>query len=226
MSLYLYLEIFSLIIPLIFSFDKKMQFYRKWKSVLLSILLTALIFIVWDVIFTARNIWGFNPRYLSGIYLLNLPLEEWLFFLIIPYCCLFIHHVIFYYYPDLMIKDRIVHIVTSFAVILLSLLIIFHPDKTYTMINSLFLIMILLLSVFSKTKVLNRFLISFPVIFVPFFAVNAVLTGTLIEQEVVWYNTSEILNIRLLTIPVEDIGYAFSLILLNLLILAKIEVKF
>ena len=226
MSLYLYLEIFSLIIPLIFSFDKKMQFYRKWKSVLLSILLTALIFIVWDVIFTARNIWGFNPRYLSGIYLLNLPLEEWLFFLIIPYCCLFIHHVIFYYYPDLMIKDRIVHIVTSFAVILLSLLIIFHPDKTYTMINSLFLIMILLLSVFSKTKVLNRFLISFPVIFVPFFAVNAVLTGTLIEQEVVWYNTSEILNIRLLTIPVEDIGYAFSLVLLNLLILAKIEVKF
>ena len=226
MSLYLYLEIFSLIIPLIFSFDKKMQFYRKWKSVLLSILLTALIFIVWDVIFTARNIWGFNPRYLSGIYLLNLPLEEWLFFLIIPYCCLFIHHVIFYYYPDLMIKERIVHIVTSFAVILLSLLIIFHPDKTYTMINSLFLIMILLLSVFSKTKVLNRFLISFPVIFVPFFAVNAILTGTLIEQEVVWYNTSEILNIRLLTIPVEDIGYAFSLVLLNLLILAKIEVKF
>jgi lycopene cyclase domain-containing protein len=58
---------------------------------------------------------------------------------------------------------------------------------------------------------------------VPFFIVNSILTGTFIKDEVVWYNNSEILGIRLLTVPVEDIGYLFSLILLNLLTMDRFK---
>ena len=54
------------------------------------------------------------------------------------------------------------------------------------------------------------------VMLIPFFIVNGILTGSMIENEVVWYNNSENLNIRLFTIPVEDTFYAFSLILTNL----------
>jgi lycopene cyclase domain-containing protein len=54
---------------------------------------------------------------------------------------------------------------------------------------------------------------------IPFFIVNSILTGTFISGEVVWYKNSEILGIRLLTVPIEDTGYAFSLILLNLQIM-------
>jgi lycopene cyclase domain-containing protein len=47
--------------------------------------------------------------------------------------------------------------------------------------------------------------------------VNGILTGSLIEGEVVWYNPDEISGIRLITIPVEDFAYGFSLIFINLL---------
>jgi lycopene cyclase domain-containing protein len=58
---------------------------------------------------------------------------------------------------------------------------------------------------------------------IPFFIVNGILTGTGIENEVVWYNNDENLGIRMLTIPIEDSVFAFSLILLNLLLFKKLK---
>ena len=58
---------------------------------------------------------------------------------------------------------------------------------------------------------------------IPFFIVNGILTGTGIENEVVWYNNSENLNFRLGTIPIEDSIYAFSMILMNLVLVEFFE---
>jgi lycopene cyclase domain-containing protein len=78
---------------------------------------------------------------------------------------------------------------------------------------------VLLISVFQKGRLLNSFYISFPVILIPFIIVNGILTGSLIEGEIVWYNPAEITGIRLITIPVEDFAYGFSLIFINLLLI-------
>ena len=58
---------------------------------------------------------------------------------------------------------------------------------------------------------------------IPFFIVNGILTGSFIEQEVVWYNNDENLNFRLMTIPIEDVLYAFTLILSNLFIMKLLK---
>ena len=73
--------------------NKKIAFYKNWPFLLPSILLVALFFICWDEWFTKMGIWGFNPKYIQGIYGGHLPLEEILFFIVIPYNCLFVHEV-------------------------------------------------------------------------------------------------------------------------------------
>jgi lycopene cyclase domain-containing protein len=53
---------------------------------------------------------------------------------------------------------------------------------------------------------------------IPFLIVNGILTGLFLEEPVVSYNKNEILGIRILTIPIEDVGYAFSMLFSNLMI--------
>lgn len=59
----------------------------------------------------------------------------------------------------------------------------------------------------------------------PFFIVNGILTGSGIVDQVVWYNNQENLGLRVFTIPIEDITYAFSLIIVNLFIIDYLNKK-
>ena len=226
MPLYLTIEIFTIAIPLLLSFEKKVRFYKMWKSLFISVLISAAFFIAADILFVKLGVWGFNPKYLVGIYLLNLPLEEWLFFILIPYSCLFIHYVLIIYFPNTSLSFGAVKIISALIIFILLLTGGLNTGKLYTLIYSVLIILILLIALVSKIKVLNTFFLSFLVILLPFFIVNAILTGTFIDGEVVWYNNSEILGIRLLTVPVEDIGYAFSLILVNLLLMENFRKRF
>jgi lycopene cyclase domain len=44
------------------------------------------VFAAWDVIATARGHWWFSARFTLGARILGLPVEEWLFFLVVPAC--------------------------------------------------------------------------------------------------------------------------------------------
>ena len=76
---------------------------------------------------------------------------------------------------------------------------------------------------YTREQSLNVFYITFLIILTPFFIVNGLLTGSFIQDSVVWYDNYENLGIRLGTIPVEDIGYAFSLLLLNIILIEKLK---
>lgn len=60
--------------------------YRQPRRAARAILPVALVFIVWDVLAIANHVWTYNPRYITGIDVGPLPLEELLFFLVIPIC--------------------------------------------------------------------------------------------------------------------------------------------
>ena len=200
-----------------------MRFIKHWKSVFASLTIVATIFLIWDAIFTANGVWGFNPDYHLKILLFGMPIEEWMFFFCIPYASIFIHYSLAYFKPNLLLSDKITRFITLFFMLILLPILFLNSDKDYTFVNYSFLFFILLLGFFFGVKHLQRFYISFLIILVPFFIVNGVLTGTGLEEPIVWYNNAENLGIRLITIPIEDIGYAFTMIFGNILLIEKLK---
>lgn len=212
--LYLIINFGSVIIPLIFSFHPKLSFYKKWAQAWPAILIVALAFIAWDIEFTKRGIWGFNEKYLSGIYIANLPLEEVLFFICIPYACLFTYHCL-----KLLIKnnyiENYINTITITLILLLAIFAFVYCDKAYTSLTFFLLCLLLLFLFIKKNKWLGLFYISYLVLLIPFFVVNGILTGTMLSEPIVWYNNHENMNIRILTIPLEDFFYGKLMILSN-----------
>lgn len=223
MFLYLILNLGSISIPFAYSFEKNMRFIRYWKEVLLSLSIVSAIFLIWDAIFTANGVWGFNPDYHLNILFLKMPIEEWMFFFCIPYASFFIHYSLGYFLPDFTLSEKVTKLITVILFLVVVSTLVLNFEKAYTAVNYSLLSLLLMISYFYGIKYLSRFYIAFLIILVPFFIVNGILTGTGLEEPVVWYNDDENLGIRLLTIPIEDIGYAFTMIFGNVFLIEKFK---
>jgi lycopene cyclase domain-containing protein len=53
---------------------------------------------------------------------------------------------------------------------------------------------------------------------IPFLIVNGILTGTGLEKPVVRYNPNEMIGLRLLSIPVEDVFYGLLMLIGSVLL--------
>jgi lycopene cyclase domain-containing protein len=183
------------------------------------------VFLIWDAIFTKNGVWGFNPDYHLPFLIFGMPIEEWLFFFCIPYASIFIHYSLEYFKPNLLIPKNITRANTITIICVLLPILFFNWGKAYTTVNYSFLIVLLIISLFYGLEYLRRFYLAFLIILIPFFIVNGILTGTGLEEPVVWYNNDENLGIRLLTIPIEDIGYAFTMLFGNIFLIEKFKKK-
>jgi len=223
--LYLAIDFFSILFPFLFSFYSKYNFSKKWKYLWLAILLPAIFFIVWDEWFTQMGVWGFTPRYLTGNFIFSLPIEEVLFFVCIPYACVFTYEAVNYLITWRLNKKNADLITTTLVIALLVVGITFY-DRWYTSLT--FILASIFLSLHRwvwKSDYLGKFYVAFLFILIPFFIVNGILTGTGIEEQVVWYNDAENLGIRMLTIPVEDTFYGMLLLLMNISIFEYLQKK-
>lgn len=225
-ALYLWLNIGSISIPLLYSFHPKLQLYKKFHWLLLSLMLTMGVFIPWDVIFTINGVWGFNSDYFLGVEILSLPFEEWLFFICIPFACVFTHYAVLLYFPNLKLKKVTTKAISISLVLILFVLALVNYDKWYTLVNFSLAIPLTWLVYKYNPQLLQHFLLTFLVMLIPFFIVNGVLTGSWIDNQVVWYNDAENLGIRIGTIPLEDSIYAYSMILMNLFFFEYLCSKF
>ena len=185
-------------------------------------IIPALLYIVWDIYFTTKGVWHFNEQYITGIKLVNLPLEEVLFFFIVPYCCVFIYECIRSYFPLLKNKRNADVLFKLLAIVLLITGIIFH-DKYYTswtfIFNAVFIILVYLRRNYFKHFDSASFLISYAICIIPFLIVNGFLTAI----PVVLYNDAENLGMRVYTIPFEDIFYGMLLVLMNIVLYEKLK---
>jgi len=63
--------------------------YRQWRRLLLTLLPVVAVFLVWDLYAIAAGHWDFDSSQLLGVVLPGgVPLEELLFFLVVPTCAL------------------------------------------------------------------------------------------------------------------------------------------
>ena len=189
-----------------------MNFIRFWKPFFLAIITVGLFFIIWDIYFAYQNVWGFNDDYLIGIRWFKLPLEEWLFFLLIPYASNFIHYSLEYFFPKLELSKKATQ---GISIILFAVslgVFTWNLDKIYTASSFGLFALLMLFQMLFQWKYARRFYISFIVIYIPFFFVNSALTGSYSEKPVVFYDDAENLGIRVGTMPLEDSFYCFSML--------------
>ncbi len=213
--LYLFINVGSLLVPFLFSFHPKIKFYKEWKYFWPANFIAAFVFLIWDAVFTQRKVWGFNTGYTSGVYFFNLPIEEVLFFICIPFACVFTYHCLGLFF-DLQQNEKHENIVCIALIVLLlgiGLIQFQHIYTSFTFISTA-LLLATMKFVF-KIKWFGNFICVYPVLLIPFFVVNGILTGSGLQEPVVWYNNAENLGIRLFTIPIEDVVYGFELIMLN-----------
>ncbi|MBP6456382.1 MAG: lycopene cyclase domain-containing protein [Chitinophagaceae bacterium] len=223
MSTYFLVLFFSIIVPFIFSFHPKIKFHKKFSAFFLAVLLPATLFIIWDAIFTSKGFWGFNPEHLSCIYYFGLPLEEILFFIVIPFCCIFVYHNCGLFFQKITFPffRQLALIIALFSFIVG----ILYFGRMYTTLAFIGLSIVLILIYFDKKFPLEQFMLSYIICQIPFFIVNGILTGSWIENEVVWYNPNEIIGFRLRTIPFEDSFYGMLLMIMVVYIYEKIKPK-
>ncbi|MFM7023171.1 MAG: lycopene cyclase domain-containing protein [Flavobacteriales bacterium] len=217
---YLAIDLGVFLIPFLFSFHPRFRFIQTWKAFTPAVLITGTIFIIWDIIFTRIGVWSFNDRYVLGIYWFDLPIEEWLFFFCIPYACIFTHFCLSQIKWKL--NTKWLSGIRHFLTVALLLLATLYYHKLYTCITfASTAILLLLHPLFSKAENFSRFFISYLILLIPFMVSNGLLTGTGLDDTIVKYNSNHILNIRVLTIPVEDFVYGMMLILINVLVFEK-----
>jgi lycopene cyclase domain-containing protein len=220
-SLYLWLNLLTLAGPLARSFEPRVRFHTRWFALLPSILITGVLFVAWDVAFTSLGVWGFNPTYLLGVTALGLPVEEWLFFLTVPYACVFMYDCLNYFWAPSRAAGWARWLTAAFGLVALTLAVSYR-NQLYTVVTCGLSATCMAWAWYKNPPFLAGFWRAYGVALIPFFLVNGVLTGGITQSPVVWYNNQENMGLRLGTIPLED---AFYLLPLLWLVISQYEYR-
>lgn len=211
---YLLIDVLTALFPFLLSFDKKVAFYKQWKNLWVGLLLTGAVFIAWDVWFAAMGIWSFSDKYITGIMIAGLPIEEWAFFLVVPYSCVFIYECLLCYFPFRQKKDWGWNVMLWLGIITLAVgFMNSYRAYTFSAFSLCGFAMILLYVLRNRFPTFNAaaFVVCYIISLVPFLIVNGLLTSL----PVVMYDDAENLSIRIYTIPFEDTVYGMLLMLGN-----------
>lgn len=219
---YILINFFTVIICFLASFDGRIQFNKLFGKFLVSSTIVAIPFIIWDIVFTAKGVWWFDLNYTLGFKIAGLPIEEWLFFYCIPFSCVFTYYCFEKFYT-LALANAFNNVIVFTSVIVLGVVGLLYYEKIYTLLTVIVTILTLCYLHFIVQKEwIGKASFVYLVLMPGFFAVNGILTGSLIPSPVVNYNPDDFIGIRMGTIPVEDAVYGYSQFLLNIYFFKKI----
>lgn len=219
---YLFVNLFTISVCFAFSFHQKIRFDKYFKTFLISSSLASIPYLIWDAVFTKIGVWWFNTSYTLGISIGNLPLEEIMFFWFIPFSCTFTYYCLTEFFDFSFLKkyDKFFRV---FLLVFFVLLLIFYHVKIYITVVSVFCCLLIILLTQEKSFSITKLTLIYLILMLGFIPVNGVLTGYGLENPIVNYNPKDILGVRLLTIPLEDIGFGFGMFLLNIYLFEKFK---
>ena len=219
MDLYSRIDLLVLALALALSFDRKVAFWRKWPQAFAAIAAVVLVFGAWDAWMAARGIWSFNPAHAGEFRFLHLPPGEWLFFVCVPYACLFVLACVRAYFPDrvLRIPSQVFPVLAVFFFILAFM----YRELGYT--ATVFLACGLALAAMQAlvpaTLRSRNFWAALALTYPPFLVANGFLTGI----PVVRYDDAENLAVRVGSIPAEDFFFSFAMLALAVLVYDRVD---
>ncbi|MDG1252616.1 MAG: lycopene cyclase domain-containing protein [Schleiferiaceae bacterium] len=211
--LYLIIDLLIFLGPLTRAFEPRIYYIGKWKRLLGATLIVMALFIPWDIAFTHQGVWGFTDRYLIPWDFFGLPLEEILFFVVVPWACYFIFEVLQLFFPW-KTTHRMTYLLTLVAGLALIAFALRHAQQSYTFWTFLLLAASFGLVYVWKPWWLAAFLRSWALAMLPFLVVNGILTGSGLEEPIVWYDNLQNLGIRIGSIPIEDAFYGMLMMLI------------
>ena len=209
MSFYLYLNLAIIAFPILLLFEKRIRFYTKLKPLAAALFMVGIFFVGWDVFATYRGHWLFNPAYVSDIKMLGLPVEEILFFVTVPYSCIFVFDSIIHFVGDKnLFSPRKWLFPVIGALIILCAFGFYGKEYTFLAILSVGL-SILSVSILSVKLFSSRAYWIYTILTLVLFLVfNYILTSVPVVQ----YSSSAITGFRVTTIPIEDFLFNFSML--------------
>ena len=199
--------------PFGLSFDTKVHFWTHWPAAGLALAVTGVLYLFWDSLVVRRGDWGFNPVFTGTFRIFHLPIGEILFFIAVPYACLFLFEVVRAWFP--LVEFWTVNPTSLFAgslVFVAAAWIFRRFGYTLLAFGSVAIFLATLALTNPALAGLSSFWIWFGLCFAAFLIVNGLYTAL----PTIWYNPKAIMGLRLGSIPLEDFFYNLSYLGLTL----------
>jgi len=191
---------------------KQLNFARNSKFIILAVLINVFAFSVPTEFLTQFKVIVFNPPYLTGLTLWELPVEELLISLFLPLCGLAIYLFLNIRFPD-NTPEKYSLAVSNIMLGICIAMLYFGHQKLYTFFTfSILLVFLLYIEYVNKLRFMYRFYRAYLVFLVPFYLVYGLITSLPVLQ----FNSAETLNFNLSNIPFESHFYFMGMLLLSI----------
>ncbi len=219
---YLIFNIFVIIGPLLVFFSRRKSVVRpSLKSLAISILIAATFFVIWDY-FVVNYFWFFNSKYITGVFIAGLPIEEILFFFSVPFACLLLWVNYEKYFSEKIISNFRFYLIVF--CLILALFFLFYGIIYTSTVLFVFLGVVLVDCLLKTNLFIEKKFVTF--IFLVVNILTLIFNLYLTARPVVMYNEALKTNINIITVPLEDFVFGMALISLTVIIYEKMRKKY
>lgn len=214
MSTYLIINIVIISIPfLVTLFERRINFYKKLPALAISIFIVGGVYVFWDILATNAGHWRFSGDHVGGIKIFSIPLEEALFFVTVPFSCIFTYESIDYFLKKKSIShSNNIKYLGVIAFGLFFFLAVFSNGYTRAVLIASALIIPLTKLLVPDMSSQRKYWIYIGITTLLFFIFNYFLTSIPIVE----YGRTKILGTRVFSIPLEDFLYNWGMLTMYL----------